>query len=95
MSRLGILQKTEERENQEMSLNHFLQPKKKTLSLKAAIKKMRSLWFEGEVNRFDLKLSRVLDCSLEHAEIIRGFWVKADFLGFNKRGLLCWKTGGT
>lgn len=70
------------------------QPKKKRVSLKAAIRIMRSKWYEGPMERFDLKLSRVLDCSLNYASEIREFLVDSGFLAFTKRGLLKWRTGG-
>ena len=53
-----------------MTLNHFIQPKKREPSLKAALRRMRSLWLSGEQSRFDLKLSRVIGCSLDYAAII-------------------------
>ena len=77
-----------------MSLNHYMQPKKRKLSLKAAIKKMRSIWLRGPVEHFDEKLARILNCSLEHAEEIREEWVSMGFLGFDRRGLLTWRHGG-
>ena len=78
-----------------MSLNNFMQPKKKRhVSLKAALKILRGRWFEGEVNRFDLKLSKILRCSLEHAAEVREKWVDLGFLQYNERMLLCWGSGG-
>jgi len=76
-----------------MSLNHFMQPKKRKLSLKAAIKKMRSMWLSGPVERFDLKLSRVLDYSISKAATVRKEWENLGFLAYDKRGLLTWKGG--
>jgi len=76
-----------------MSLNHYLQPRKR-VSLKAAMRRMRSMWLRGEVNRFDEKLARVLDCSLSHAARIREEWENLGFLLYDKRGLLCWRSGG-
>lgn len=76
-----------------MSLNHYLQPKKK-IPLKAALRRMRALWLKGEVSRFDEKLARVLDCSIEEAMEIREEWESMGFLCYDRRGLLCWRTGG-
>ncbi len=78
-----------------MSLNNFMQPKKKRqVSLKAAIRIMRSKWYEGPRERFDLKLSQVLVCSVDYASVIREFWVDSGFLAYTKRGLLKWRNGG-
>ena len=78
-----------------MSLNHYTQPKKKRhVSLKAAIRIMCSKWDEGPRDRFDLKLSRVLDCSLKYASEIREFWVDSGFMAYDRRGLLKWRSGG-
>ena len=78
-----------------MTLNNFIQTKKKRpVSLKGALRRMRSLWLKGEQPRFDAKLSRVLGCSIERAEQIRAYWITCDFLGFDSRGLLTWRTGG-
>ena len=78
-----------------MTLNHYMQPKKKRpVSLKTALKILRSRWYEGEVNNFDKKLAATLNCNLEDAEKIRAYWIKCGFLGFNSRGLLVWKNGG-
>jgi len=76
-----------------MSLNHYIQPKKK-VPLKAALRRMRGLWLKGEVSRFDEKLARILKCSLERAEEIREEWLEMGFLGFDRRGLLTWKNRG-
>ena len=76
-----------------MSLNHFIQPKKK-VPLKAALRRMRSMWLSGPCDHFDEKLARILNCSLEHAKEIREEWESMGFLGFDRRGLLCWRTGG-
>jgi hypothetical protein len=76
-----------------MSLNHFFKPKTR-VSLKAALKRMRSLWLRGEVTRFDAKLAKILDSSLEHAATVREEWEDLGFLYYNKLGLLCWRTGG-
>lgn len=76
-----------------MTLNHFLQPRKK-VSLKAALRRMRSMWLRGEVNRFDLKLSRILQVSLEEAAKVRESWLVMGFLAYDRRGLLCWRIGG-
>ena len=77
-----------------MTLNNFMQPKKKRLSLKAAMRRMRSMWFKGDQSRFDEKLARILECSVEKAERIREKWVSFGFLGYDRRGLLTWRTGG-
>lgn len=75
-----------------MSLNHYMQPKKK-VPLKAALRRMRGLWLKGEVSRFDEKLARVLDCSIEEAAEIREEWESMGFLCYDRRGLLTWRTG--
>ena len=78
-----------------MKLDHFSQPlEDKTVSLKAVLKRMRSIWLKGPVNRFDEKLARILECSLEHAESVRKSWVNMGFLAYDKRGLLMWRNGG-
>ena len=76
-----------------MSLNHFIQPKKK-VPLKAALRRMRGMWLSGPCDHFDKKLARVLDCSLSHAARIREEWENLGFLLYDKRGLLCWRSGG-
>jgi hypothetical protein len=76
-----------------LTLNHYLQPRKK-VSLKAALRRMRSMWLKGEVNRFDLKLSRILQVSLEEAAEIREKWESMGFLAYNEQGLLRWRSGG-
>jgi len=76
-----------------MSLNHYLQPKKK-VPLKAALRRMRSMWLRGPVNRFDQKLARILQVSLEEAATVRETWENLGFLLYDKRGLLCWRSGG-
>ena len=78
-----------------MTLNNYCSTqKKKRRSLKAAIRIMRSKWYEGPKERFDFKLSRVLDCSLNYASEIREFWVDSGFMAYNRRGLLKWRNGG-
>ena len=77
-----------------MTLNHFIQPKKREVSLKSSLKRMRSMWLRGPVNRFDLKLAKILDCSLEEAAKVRETWENLGFLCYNSRGLLCWRAGG-
>ena len=81
-----------------MSLNNFISQskpaKKNQVSLNGALRIMRGKWFSGPVDRFDLKLSRILDCSLGKATKIRSFWVDCGFLAFDKRGLLVWRSGG-
>ena len=78
-----------------MTLNHFMQPKKKRpVLLKAALRRMRAIWLRGPQNRFDEKLARILECSLEHAESVRKSWVNMGFLAYDKRGLLMWRNGG-
>jgi hypothetical protein len=70
-----------------MTLNHFFKPKKQ-VSLKAALRRMRSMWLKGPVDRFDEKLSRILECSLEHAATVRESWLEMGFLCYDRRGLL-------
>ena len=77
-----------------MTLNNYMQPKKREVPLKAALRRMRSIWLSGPVSRFDVRLSEILDCSLEHAESVRKNWVNIGFLAYDKRGLLMWRTGG-
>ena len=78
-----------------MSLNHFMQPKKKRpVLLKAALRRMRAIWLRGPVDRFDLKLAKILGYSIPDAEIVRESWVKMGFLAYDERGLLCWRSGG-
>ena len=77
-----------------MTLNGFIEIPKKQVSLKSALKRMRQIWDKGPVNRFDAKLSRILDVSLEQAEQIRESWVSLGFLGYTKNGLLKWRSGG-
>ena len=78
-----------------MTLNGFMQPEKHRISLKSAIKIMRGKWLEGTQERFDLKLSRVLGCSINKAEKIRESWLNMGFLAYDKRGLLIWRSGGS
>ena len=62
---------------QKMTLNHYMQPKKKhPVSLKTALKILRSRWYEGEINNFDKKLAATLNCNLEDAEKIRVYCIK-------------------
>ena len=77
-----------------MSLDQFTQQNKHA-SLKGALRRMRSLWLSGEQSRFDLKLSRVLGCSLDYAAKVRESWLNMGFLAYDKRGLLIWRSGGS
>ena len=77
-----------------MTLNNYMQPKKREVPLKAALRRMRSVWLSGPVSRFDVRVSGILDCSLDYAEIVRKSWVNMGFLAYDKRGLLCWRNGG-
>jgi len=77
-----------------MSLDIFIKTKKRQVSLKAALRRMRSMWLSGDRSRFDQKLSRILDCSLERAERIREKWVSLGLLGYDRRGLLTFRNGG-
>jgi len=76
-----------------LTLNGFIKRKPRKHNLKAAIKKMRSMWLSGPVERFDLKLSRVLDYSISKAATVRKEWENLGFLAYDKRGLLTWKGG--
>lgn len=76
-----------------MSLNHYLQPKNR-VPLKAALRRMRSMWLRGPVNRFDLKLARILDSDLEYAMDVRELWEDIGILAYDEHGLLTWRTGG-
>jgi len=77
-----------------MTLNHFMQPKKRKLSLKTAIKKMWSMWLSGPVESFDDKLSRILECNLVKAATVRETWENLGFLAYDRCGLLTWKNRG-
>ncbi|MBA7485039.1 hypothetical protein ES707_20573 [subsurface metagenome] len=70
------------------------QKRKHQVSLKAALRRMRGLWLSGEQSRFDDKLARILNCSVEKAEEIREEWLSLGFLGYDCRGLLTWRAGG-
>jgi hypothetical protein len=76
-----------------LTLNHFFEPKKRG-SLKAAFRRMRSIWLKGPVDHFDKKLAKILDSSLEHAATVSESWLNMGFLCYNKQGLLTWRTGG-
>ena len=76
-----------------MNLTQF-NHSKKTVNVKAALRRMRSIWLSGEQSRFDLKLSRILQVSLEDAAKVRESWENMGFLCYNKRGLLTWRIGG-
>ena len=64
------------------------------VSLKTALKRMRSLWYRGPVDRFDERLASILSCSLEEAERIRETWLSMGFLAYDRKMLLCWRVGG-
>jgi len=74
-----------------MSLNHFIERKPRKHNLKAAIKIMRSKWYEGEYENFVSRLARVLDCSHEEAKAVFEYWLKAEFVKFDDRGLVTWR----
>ena len=74
-----------------MTLNGFIATPKKQVSLKSALKRMRQIWDKGPVNRFDAKLSRILDVSLERAAEVRQLWESLGFLCYDRRGLLTWR----
>jgi len=76
-----------------MSLNHYMQPKKK-VPLKAALRRMRSMWLSGPCDHFDEKLARVLECSIGKAATVRETWENLGFLAYDRRGLLTWKNRG-
>jgi len=77
-----------------MTLNGFIQRKPRKRNLKAALRIMRSKWYEGLYNSFVSQLSRVLDCSHEEAKTICEEWLTCGFLRFNERGLVTWRIGG-
>ena len=77
-----------------MSLTDYTAKPEPKINLKSALRRMRSIWLSGAVSRFDVRLSEILDCSLEHAESVRKSWVNMGFLAYDKRGLLCWRNGG-
>ena len=78
-----------------MSLDQYMQSaEKRQVSLKAALRRMRSKWYEGPVSSFDRKLALILNCTLEDAMEVRDHWVECGLLGINRRGLLTWRTGG-
>ena len=72
-------------------LTQFSKAPKKTVSFKEALKRLRGLWLRGPVDRFDLKLSRVLDCNLDYAAKVRESWEIMGFLSYDRRGLLVWR----
>ena len=76
-----------------MNLTQFTSSKK-TVNVKSALRRMRALWYNGPVNRFDERLSSILDCSLEEAAEVRREWETLGFLAYDRRGLLCWRNGG-
>ena len=77
-----------------MTLNHFIQPKKREVSLKTALKRMRSLWYRGPVDKFEERLASILDCDLKKAQQIRESWMLMGFLAYDQKMLLCWRNGG-
>ena len=78
-----------------MTLDSFSQPEQSNkVSLKEALRRMRAIFFKGTAARFDLKLSKILDCSLDRASRIRESWEILGFLVYTERGLLTWKNGG-
>jgi hypothetical protein len=72
-----------------MSLNGFIQRKRKR-NLKAALRIMRSKWYEGLYEKFVSQLSKVLGCSHEEAKSVSEEWLTCGFLRFNERGLVTW-----
>ena len=77
-----------------MTLNHYMQPKKKQVSLKSALRRMRQIWYRGPVDRFDERLASILDCDLKKAQHIRESWMLMGFLAYDQKMLLCWRNGG-
>lgn len=73
-----------------MTLNGFMQHKRK-VNLKAALRTMRSKWYQGVYDSFVSQLARVLGCSIEEAEAISKDWLELGFLKFNNQGLLTWR----
>lgn len=76
-----------------MSLNHFIQHNRKR-NLKAALRIMRSKWYEGLYENFVDRLAGVLGCSHEEAKAVCEEWLEYGFLKFNNQGLLTWRTEG-
>jgi len=74
-----------------MTLNGFIKRKPREHNLKAAIKIMRSKWYEGEYENFVSRLARVLDCSIEEARVVCGEWLECGFIKLNERGLVAWR----
>jgi hypothetical protein len=73
-----------------MSLNHFIKRKRK-VNLKAALKTMRRRFYEGEYDSFVSQLARVLDCSVEEAKAVFEYWLEAEFVKLDDRGLVTWR----
>ena len=57
-----------------MSLIDYTPKTEPKVSLKTALKRMRSLWYRDEVSNFDKRLASILECSLLEAEKIRENW---------------------
>ena len=74
-----------------MTLNHFVERKPRKANLKAALRILRSRWYEGEYDNFVSQLSRVLGCSIEEAKAVCEEWLECGFLRLNDRGLLTWR----
>lgn len=74
-----------------MNLTQFFPSQKPRVSLKTAFKKMRASWLSGTIERFDLKLAKILECSLDEARKVRNEWLALDFVYFDERGLITWR----
>jgi len=74
-----------------LTLNGFIERKPRKHNLKAAIRIMRSKWYEGEYENFVIWLARVLECSDEEARIVCEEWLECGFLRLNERGLVAWR----
>jgi hypothetical protein len=74
-----------------MTLNGFIKRKPRKRNLKAAIKTMRSKWLEGTYENFVDRLARVLGCSHEEAKAVFEYWLKAEFVKLDDRGLVTWR----
>ena len=77
-----------------MSLTDYTEKPDHKVSLKTALKRMRSLWYRGPVDRFDDRLASILDCDLKKAQLIRESWMLMGFLAYDQKMLLCWRAGG-
>lgn len=79
-----------ENQQNDFTLNSFLPVKTPRVNKKEALKLIRSKWLRGEVQRFDVKLGKIMKTSIEKARVIREEWQSLGFLQYDKSGLLIW-----